>query len=99
MCILYTSSTHGFTNYFAHHVNIYAFLYIYIVKGRPIEFHWYAAEEVGLIGSLAVAEDYAKRKISVVSMLNMDQSGCKFISFHFPQDTHINFYMYVCAFA
>ncbi|KAI8835316.1 hypothetical protein BC829DRAFT_493585 [Chytridium lagenaria] len=45
------------------------------IPKRPIEFHWYAAEEVGLLGSNEVAEDYAKRGIQVVSYLNLDQSG------------------------
>ena len=45
------------------------------VPKRPIEIHWYAAEEVGLLGSDAVAEDYAKRKVGVFSYLNLDQSG------------------------
>lgn len=45
------------------------------VPKRPIEFHWYAAEEVGLKGSMEVAADYAKRQVSVFSYLNLDQSG------------------------
>ncbi|KAJ3200132.1 Leucine aminopeptidase 1 [Dinochytrium kinnereticum] len=45
------------------------------VPGRPIEIHWYAAEEVGLLGSNEVAEAYAKAGTQVVSYLNLDQSG------------------------
>ncbi|KAI8847067.1 hypothetical protein BC829DRAFT_434074 [Chytridium lagenaria] len=45
------------------------------IPQRPIEFHWYAAEEVGLLGSNEVAEDYAKKGIEVLSYLNLDQSG------------------------
>ncbi|KAI8901494.1 hypothetical protein BC833DRAFT_577358 [Globomyces pollinis-pini] len=42
---------------------------------RPLEFHWYAAEEVGLKGSDAIAKDYSTRKVSVFTYLNLDQSG------------------------
>ncbi|KAI8616989.1 hypothetical protein BC830DRAFT_1062889 [Chytriomyces sp. MP71] len=45
------------------------------VPNRPIEFHWYAAEEFGLLGSYEIAHDYARRGVSVVSYLNLDQSG------------------------
>ncbi|KAJ3088749.1 hypothetical protein HDU96_004009, partial [Phlyctochytrium bullatum] len=45
------------------------------IPARPIEFHWYAAEEVGLYGSDAVAQAYATKGIKVVSYLNLDQSG------------------------
>lgn len=33
------------------------------VPKRPIEFHWYAGEEFGLLGSREVAADYANRKV------------------------------------
>lgn len=45
------------------------------VPYRPIEVHWYAGEEFGLLGSEEVAEDYAKRQVNVLSYLNLDQSG------------------------
>ncbi|KAJ3204219.1 Leucine aminopeptidase 1 [Dinochytrium kinnereticum] len=45
------------------------------IPGRPIEFHWYAGEELGILGSNEVAESYAKSGIKVVSYLNLDQSG------------------------
>ncbi|KAJ3413575.1 Leucine aminopeptidase 1 [Chytridiales sp. JEL 0842] len=45
------------------------------VPGRPIEFHFYAGEEVGIYGSNEIAEAYAKNKTEVVSYLNLDQSG------------------------
>ncbi|KAJ3326678.1 Leucine aminopeptidase 1 [Blyttiomyces sp. JEL0837] len=45
------------------------------VPARPIEFHWYTAEEEGIYGSNEVAEAYAKAQTSVVSYLNLDQSG------------------------
>jgi leucyl aminopeptidase len=45
------------------------------VPKRTIEFQWYAAEEVGLRGSQAIAEDYADRNVKVHSMINMDVVG------------------------
>ncbi|KAI8909609.1 hypothetical protein EDD86DRAFT_190388 [Gorgonomyces haynaldii] len=45
------------------------------VPKRPIEIHWYAAEEVGLLGSKAIAQDYAKRGVPVFTYLNLDQAG------------------------
>jgi bacterial leucyl aminopeptidase len=45
------------------------------VPQRPIEFHWYGAEEVGLKGSMEVSDAYAKAGTKVVSYLNLDQSG------------------------
>lgn len=42
---------------------------------RPIEFHFYAAEEFGLLGSSAVAKAYAASKKPVMVYLNLDQSG------------------------
>ncbi|GAA5833681.1 hypothetical protein JCM9279_001597 [Rhodotorula babjevae] len=41
----------------------------------PVEFHWYSAEEGGLLGSQAVAQDYAARGVKVRSMLQMDMSA------------------------
>ncbi|KAJ3010839.1 UNVERIFIED_CONTAM: hypothetical protein HDU68_001949 [Siphonaria sp. JEL0065] len=45
------------------------------IPGRPIEFHWYAGEEFGLLGSHDIANSYAAKGIEVVSYLNLDQSG------------------------
>ncbi|KAJ3095274.1 hypothetical protein HDU96_001247 [Phlyctochytrium bullatum] len=45
------------------------------IPSRPIEFHWYAAEEEGLYGSLEIAEAYAKAGTKVLTYLNLDQSG------------------------
>ncbi|CAG8556130.1 14331_t:CDS:2 [Ambispora leptoticha] len=42
---------------------------------RPVEFHWYSAEEAGLLGSQAIAQDYAKEKKDVVAMLQNDMTG------------------------
>lgn len=40
-----------------------------------VEFHWYSAEEGGLLGSQAVAEDYAKRGVNVKAMNQVDMSA------------------------
>jgi bacterial leucyl aminopeptidase len=37
----------------------------------PVEFHWYAGEEAGLLESLDIAEDYKSRGINVGAMLNV----------------------------
>uniref|UniRef100_A0A1D1YR87 Leucine aminopeptidase 1 n=1 Tax=Anthurium amnicola TaxID=1678845 RepID=A0A1D1YR87_9ARAE len=42
---------------------------------RPVEFHWYSAEEVGLLGSQAVAQYYARQGIDVIGMLQNDMTG------------------------
>ena len=39
---------------------------------HSIEFHWYAAEEVGLLGSQAVANSYQTRSIPVRGMMQLD---------------------------
>lgn len=46
----------------------------YIPK-RTIEFHWYAAEEVGLRGSAAIAQSYYNSNVDVVGMVNFDVPG------------------------
>lgn len=43
--------------------------------GRPVEFHWYAAEEAGLLGSADVAREYAKERRRVLSMMQFDMTG------------------------
>ena len=40
---------------------------------RRIEFHFYAAEEVGLIGSRGIAQQYAAKNI--ISMMQLDMTG------------------------
>lgn len=35
---------------------------------RTVEFHWYAAEEGGLLGSQAIARDYERRGVNVTAM-------------------------------
>eukprot|EP00478_Filoreta_tenera_P003240 GABV01003412.1.p1 GENE.GABV01003412.1~~GABV01003412.1.p1 ORF type:complete len:181 (-),score=51.10 GABV01003412.1:26-526(-) len=47
------------------------------VPKRPLEFHWYAAEEVGLLGSQQVASDYARDNKNVAAMLQHDMTGYK----------------------
>ncbi|PVG04195.1 Zn-dependent exopeptidase [Serendipita vermifera] len=40
-----------------------------------VEFHWYSAEEGGLLGSQAVSADYAKRHIPVLAQLQFDMTA------------------------
>ncbi|KAJ8502509.1 hypothetical protein ONZ45_g11692 [Pleurotus djamor] len=42
---------------------------------EPLEFHWYAAEEVGLEGSYDVATKYAEDKVPVKAFLQVDMSA------------------------
>ncbi|KAI9293987.1 Zn-dependent exopeptidase [Neoconidiobolus thromboides FSU 785] len=42
---------------------------------RSLEFHFYAAEEVGLLGSYSVAYDYFKKDKKVTGMIQMDMIG------------------------
>jgi len=42
---------------------------------RTIEFHGYAAEEVGLLGSQAIATNYRNTGKNVVAMLQLDMTG------------------------
>lgn len=49
-----------------------------IASGRAnhsLEFHWYAAEEVGLFGSKDIMDDYAARGVDVAAYLNQDMTG------------------------
>jgi leucyl aminopeptidase len=39
---------------------------------NTIEFHWYAAEEVGLLGSQAIFQSYAKAERDISAMLQQD---------------------------
>ncbi|KAL2918581.1 hypothetical protein HK105_201982 [Polyrhizophydium stewartii] len=45
------------------------------VPGRPIEFHWYSAEEGGLLGSQKVVASYMKRKVDVYANFHNDMTG------------------------
>jgi leucyl aminopeptidase len=40
-----------------------------------IEFHWYSAEEGGLLGSQAVAKDYEARGVNVIAMSQFDMTA------------------------
>lgn len=42
---------------------------------RPVEFHWYSAEEPGLLGSQAVAQDYAAKGVRVYGMSQFDMTA------------------------
>jgi leucyl aminopeptidase len=49
-----------------------------IVKGKAentIEFHWYSAEEGGLLGSQAIFTTYEKARRDVKAMLQQDMTG------------------------
>lgn len=42
---------------------------------NTIEFHWYAAEEIGLLGSGNVFRGYAEEGRDIAAMLNQDMTG------------------------
>ncbi|KAF9218621.1 Zn-dependent exopeptidase [Gyrodon lividus] len=42
---------------------------------RPVEFHWYSAEENGLLGSQAVAQSYATQGLEVYAMSQYDMTA------------------------
>lgn len=42
---------------------------------KSLEFHWYSAEEGGLLGSQAVLSSLAKHKVPVIAMLQQDMTG------------------------
>ena len=41
----------------------------------PIEFHFYAGEEVGLVGSQAIALHYNQTKIKVKAFMELDMTA------------------------
>eukprot|EP00047_Mylnosiga_fluctuans_P017276 m.60182 g.60182 ORF g.60182 m.60182 type:complete len:380 (+) comp7011_c0_seq3:102-1241(+) len=45
-----------------------------IVLERSIEFHYYAGEEAGLLGSQAIANDYSNKGVDVYAMLQLDMT-------------------------
>jgi leucyl aminopeptidase len=45
------------------------------IPSRPIEFHFYSAEEGGLLGSQKVAAHYKKTKIPVYAVYHSDMTG------------------------
>ena len=49
-----------------------------VIKGKAdntIEFHWYSAEEGGLLGSQAIFSNYSRQKRDVRAMLQQDMTG------------------------
>ncbi|KAF9125403.1 Leucine aminopeptidase 1, partial [Mortierella sp. 14UC] len=42
---------------------------------RPVEFHWYSAEEAGLLGSQDVAKEYQRKNVDVIAMIQNDMTG------------------------
>jgi len=42
---------------------------------RTVEFHWYSAEEGGLLGSQAIAKDYEARSLNVLAMSQFDMTA------------------------
>ncbi|KAI9257279.1 hypothetical protein BDA99DRAFT_515992 [Phascolomyces articulosus] len=42
---------------------------------RPVEFHWYSAEEGGLLGSQAIAKQYYKEGREITAMIQNDMTG------------------------
>lgn len=47
------------------------------VPKKTVEFHTYAGEEVGLLGSQAIAANYRNKNIAVGAMLQFDMTGYK----------------------
>ncbi|RHY36632.1 hypothetical protein DYB38_013952 [Aphanomyces astaci] len=45
------------------------------VPVRPVEFHWYSAEETGLQGSADVVKAYASQKVDVYAQMQQDMTG------------------------
>lgn len=45
------------------------------VPELPMEFQWYAAEEVGLLGSQAIAQNYKNNGVAVYAMWNTDMTA------------------------
>lgn len=51
---------------------------------NQVEFHWYAGEEAGLLGSQVVAEEYKRQGVDVKAYLNCDMTG-----YFPPGDEHV----------
>ena len=45
---------------------------------NSLEFHWYAGEEAGMLGSQAIFKQYASSGVNVRAMLNQDMTGYVF---------------------
>ena len=49
---------------------------------RTVQFHGYAAEEVGLYGAQAIANQYANQNLNVVGMLQLDMTNYRTTAVH-----------------
>ncbi|KAK5626741.1 hypothetical protein RRF57_002456 [Xylaria bambusicola] len=47
----------------------------FVPKNGPVEFHWYAAEEGGLLGSQAIARDKKQQGAKIGAMLEFDMTA------------------------
>ncbi|KAI1127250.1 hypothetical protein F5Y10DRAFT_198591 [Nemania abortiva] len=47
----------------------------FLPKNGPVEFHWYAAEEGGLLGSQAIAHDKKQQGANIGAMLEFDMTA------------------------
>ncbi|KAI0423869.1 peptidase family M28 [Xylaria sp. FL1042] len=47
----------------------------FLPKNGPVEFHWYAAEEGGLLGSQAIARDKKQQGANIGAMLEFDMTA------------------------
>jgi leucyl aminopeptidase len=47
----------------------------FVPSKHPLELQWSSAEEGGLLGSKAIAQDYAKRGVKVAGMLQIDMTA------------------------
>lgn len=60
-------------------VNLIEALRVLVSSGfkpsTPLEFHWYAGEEAGLLGSNAIATSYKNSGIKVKAFMELDMSG------------------------
>ncbi|GJJ07371.1 hypothetical protein Clacol_001573 [Clathrus columnatus] len=46
-----------------------------VKPNKTVEFHWYSAEEGGLLGSQAIAQQYSRDSANVVAMIQMDMTA------------------------
>jgi leucyl aminopeptidase len=60
-------------------VNLIEILRVLVDSGfkpsTPLEFHWYSGEEVGLLGSNAIATSYKSAGVKVKAFMELDMSG------------------------
>lgn len=47
----------------------------FVPSDSDLEFHWYSAEEGGLLGSQAIAEEYSSQGVKVKAMVQMDMTA------------------------